>query len=194
MGKACGQTSGSGTGNTQSIIRASGFLHCLAPASPECRCPPCRPPGTRHSGKGRRNVQREQCGKGSREGWSHSRICLWTPLHGLPRLDRVGEHAETLAGGSAQSVGAAAPGQFHQSPGVSGIPRASPACGRLGADKVNNTALGQCEGSRAFSSSGIFSPAASVLPPVSAAIGTCRAQPREATGEGCGGEGLSECL
>lgn len=57
MGKACGQTSGSGTGNTQSIIRASGFLQCLTPASPECRCPPCRPPGTRRSGKGRRNVQ-----------------------------------------------------------------------------------------------------------------------------------------
>lgn len=51
MGKACGQTSGSGTGNTQSIIRASGFLHCLAPAGPECRCLPCRPPGTRRSGE-----------------------------------------------------------------------------------------------------------------------------------------------
>lgn len=57
MGKACGQTSGSGTGNTQSIIRAFGFLHCFTPASPECRCPPCRPPGTRRGGKGRRNVQ-----------------------------------------------------------------------------------------------------------------------------------------
>lgn len=119
MGKACGQTSGSGTGNTQSIIRASGFLHCLTPASPERRCPPRRPPGTRRGGKGRRNVQREQCGKGSREGCSHSRICLWTPLQGLPRLDRVG-NTQRLAAGDTRSVGAAAPG-FHQSPGAAGI-------------------------------------------------------------------------
>lgn len=74
---------------------------------------------------------------------------------------------------------------FHQFPSVAGVPRASLAslaCGRLGADGVD-TALRRREGSRAFGSSGIFSPAASVLPPAPAATGTRRARPREATDE-----------
>lgn len=49
MGKACGRTSGSDRGNTQSIIRASGFLHHLPPAGtqqpgvPLPVLPPARP-------------------------------------------------------------------------------------------------------------------------------------------------------
>lgn len=194
MGKACGQTSGSGTGNTQSIIRAPGFLHCLTPASPECCCPPCRPPGTRRNGKGRRNVQWRAVSAEQQEGLEPQQDLPMAPLQGLPRLDRVGGRAEALAGGGTHIVGAAPLGKgFHPSPGVAGIPSASPACGRLGADRVD-PAPGQCEGCRAFGSSGIFNPAASVLPPVPAATRTRRARPREATDEGCGGEGLSKCL
>lgn len=109
---------------------------------------------------------------GQQEGRSHRRICLWAALQGLSRLDRVGGHTSW----GLQPLGKG----FHQSPGVVGIPRASPACGRLGADRVDR------EGCRAFGSSGNFSPAASVLPPGPAATGTRRARPREATDEGKG--------
>lgn len=86
------------------------------------------------------------------------------PQQDLPMGTTAGA-APAGEGGSTHIVGAAAPGQgFYQSPGVAGIPRASPACGRLGADGLH-PALGQREDCRAFGSSGIFKPAASVLPP-----------------------------
>lgn len=87
----------------------------------------------------------------------HCRGCPgWTEWEDTKRLWQVAAHAPW----GLQPLGKG----FHQSPGVAGIPRASPACGRLGADRVD-TAPGQREGCRALGSSGIFSPAASVLPP-----------------------------
>lgn len=168
MGKACGQTSGSGTGNTQSIIGASGFLHCLTPASPERRC---RPAGTG-------SVRREkECPvravrAGQQEGLE--------PQRDLP-VGTAG-HAGAPAAGGTRSVGAAGasinpPASAGSSCGIIPLP-----CGRLGADRVGS-ALGQPQGSGAFGCSGIFSPTPSVLPPSPAATGTRRARPREAGDE-----------
>lgn len=81
MGKACGQTSGSGTGKHPEHHRGPWI-----PALPHAGRPRTPLPA-RHSGKGRRNVQR--CGQGSRKGWSHGRIGHWAPLQGL---GRVGGH------------------------------------------------------------------------------------------------------
>lgn len=62
MGKACGQTSSSDRGNTQSIIRASGFLHCFPPANARPARSAEASPAARQAhawcwGKGRRNLQ-----------------------------------------------------------------------------------------------------------------------------------------
>lgn len=106
-------------GNTQSIIRAPGFLHSLMPGQPECRSQPCRPPGTRCCGERAAPVGRDA---GGAAGWGE-------PQRELPGREDV--QRRWLAAHAAQGLQPPGTG-FHQAlmcqhpPGPAGPSPAKP--------------------------------------------------------------------
>lgn len=166
MGKACGRTSGSDRGNTQSIIRASGFLHCLAPASARPAWSAAASPAARRAhgaaGRGGGISSGQRCRQGSGQGVSHSRSCPWAPLSraapaGLGRRMHCGfgwqRHTQCRG---LQPLGRG----FHQALtlqlsrhclGIACLGALVPSLGAEGVDM----APGQREGSRASSSLGV---------------------------------------
>lgn len=147
------------------------------------------PPPARHTARweGEEECPERAVWEGQQGGLQPQQDLPVDTAAGAAPAGQGGEHAETGCWWYTQRGGC--------SPWVSSISRscwhfpASPACGKLGVDRMD-TALEQREGSRGFGSLGIFSPAALVLPPGPAGLGPGK----PLTDEGCGREGLSECL
>lgn len=190
MGKACGRTSGSERGNTQSIVRASGFLHRLTPDRPQAPPPALPPTGPRVRGKGRRSLQWAEVQAGQRAACEPQQEL---PTGSAAPAGRGGRRSGGF-GWQHTAQGAAAPGRClrqHRPPRLSrhhlGIASPGALVPSTGVEGVD-TAPGQSEGSGAFGSLGAMgkrgfsaqSPRCCRQHPAPAPTGTRRAGPSEA--------------